>query len=224
MKNYFLLFFALLFSAFLFGQDTIYKRGGDIVIAKITELTPSEIKYKRFDFQDGPTYIELKSNIEWVKYSNGLKETFKKEEVVKPVQPYTPADYYAGGAAQNNKISIRGSRYYYKNDDFNEREIQDVLLDTKNKNIMAYVTKSQQAKKMKYIAFAAIPLGVAGLFALASSTTFSYYGTQRTDNGLLTLGGFCIAAAIACPITSGAYNQKKKEYNRKAVKLYNETY
>lgn len=225
MKNYFLFFSTLFFLVYSAkAQDTIHKRNGDIIISKISELTSTEIKYKRFDFQDGPMYVELKSNVASIHYSNGLKETFK-EESVKINEPAAPVDYYGGNVPINNKISLRGRMFYYKNQYYTEREIQEVLLDTRNKTIMGYVTKARQAKGMQYIGFAAIPLGVVGLIALgSSSTTNNYNNTTRTDNGLVALGGICIAAAIACPISSGIFKHNRKEYNRKAIKLYNDTY
>ncbi len=191
MKKYFLLFSILISINSLIAQDTIYKRSGETIVAKISELTPTEIKYKRFDFQDGPTYTVLKSTVESIKYSNGLKESFKKEEIAPTGVTTEKPDYYVAGT-QNNKISIRGRQFFYKNQYHSEKEIQNFLLETRNKEIVGYVTKSRQAKKMQYIGFAAIPLGLIGLVALASSTTTNYNGTTSTNGGVAALGGYVL--------------------------------
>lgn len=221
MKNYILLLVVLFSINISFAQDTIYKKNGEKIIAKITELTPSEIKYKRFDYQDGPLYIESKSNVVSIIYSNGIKETVKVEEV-KTIS--APADYYSSVNTASNEITFRRNEYLYKNQYYNEREIQDFLLDTKNKTIMGYVTKARQAKRWQYIGFVGIPLGIVGAYALGSSTTYNLNGTSTTDPALATLGGLCFAGAIACPIGSGIFKHNRKEYNRKAIKLYNDTY
>ena len=61
MKKIFLFCIIIFASINANAQDTIVKLSGDIILAKVSEITPTEIKYKRFDFQDGPTYVELKS-------------------------------------------------------------------------------------------------------------------------------------------------------------------
>jgi len=59
------------------------KSSGEIQ-AKITEITPTEIKYKRFDNPEGPTYTILKSDASSISYENGAKDIFtdsKMEEI-----------------------------------------------------------------------------------------------------------------------------------------------
>ena len=66
------------------AQDVITKRNGDDIEAKVLEILDSEIKYKKFNFLDGPTYTEKKSEILIIRYENGSKDIFveepKKEE------------------------------------------------------------------------------------------------------------------------------------------------
>lgn len=221
MKFFHLFFIYIISSNYTLSQDTIYKKSGEKVVAKILELTPTEVKYKRFDFQDGPLYIESKANVTSIIYSNGIKETVKIEEA-KSIS--APADYYSPLNTTSNKIIPRRNEYIYKNQYYNEREIQDFLLETKNKTIIGYVTKARQAKRWQYIGFAAIPLGIVGGYALGSSNTYNLNGTLSTNKTLATLGGLCLAGAIACPIGSGIFKYNRKEYNRKAIKLYNDTY
>ncbi|MFC6999814.1 hypothetical protein [Rufibacter roseus] len=56
------------------AQDIIVKRNADEINAKILEITPEVVKYKRFDYLDGPTISLAKSEIFMIKYANGTKE------------------------------------------------------------------------------------------------------------------------------------------------------
>ena len=51
-----------------------------IKVVKVTEINIDDIKYKRFDNLEGPLYVSNKSEIESIKFSNGLVETFKVAE------------------------------------------------------------------------------------------------------------------------------------------------
>src|SRR5947207_480696 len=57
-----------------FAQDVIIKKNGDEIKSKILEVSGSEIKYKRSDNMDGPTYTIPKPEVFMVKYENGTKE------------------------------------------------------------------------------------------------------------------------------------------------------
>ncbi len=60
-------------------DQIIYKDGTEIK-AKITEINTSEIRYKRCDFIDGPTFVEKQNKVFMIKYSNGKSEMFKTEK------------------------------------------------------------------------------------------------------------------------------------------------
>ncbi|MCC8117926.1 MAG: hypothetical protein LIP09_04140 [Bacteroidales bacterium] len=62
------------------ADDVIVMRNGDLVIAKVTEITQKEVKYKKATRLDGPTYTVNKSDVLAINYEDGEKETF--EEVV----------------------------------------------------------------------------------------------------------------------------------------------
>jgi hypothetical protein len=92
-------FILLILTSFIHGrtsaQDTIIKRNKEQIIAKIIEISPTEVKYKRADLPDGPTYTEGKSGISVIKYSNGSIDDFnpvikKTETPVTPVVPEAP--------------------------------------------------------------------------------------------------------------------------------------
>jgi len=69
----------LLISNIAFAQDIIVKKSGDEVKSKIIEITSSDIKFKDFDFQDGPTRNISINEVFIIIYENGKRETFNQE-------------------------------------------------------------------------------------------------------------------------------------------------
>lgn len=69
------------------AQDIIVKTDKSEIKAKILEIEENTIKYKKFEFQDGPSYNINKSDVFMIIYKNGTRETFEvKPEESKPQQ------------------------------------------------------------------------------------------------------------------------------------------
>lgn len=62
------------------AQDMITRKTGEEIMAKILEVNLTEIKYKKFDNPDGPTFTVLKSEVFMIKYENGTKDMFNQIE------------------------------------------------------------------------------------------------------------------------------------------------
>lgn len=76
MKKTFLLFTQILIVTFCFAQDVIIKVNGEEIKSKILEVNQTEVKYKNFDYQSGPSYTVSKSEIFMIRYQNGTKDVF----------------------------------------------------------------------------------------------------------------------------------------------------
>ena len=74
------------------AQDIIVKRSGDEIEAKVEEIGTTEIKYKRFDNEAGPTYTILKSEVFMIKYANGSKDIFEESVPEKTSTPIKTAN------------------------------------------------------------------------------------------------------------------------------------
>ena len=59
--------------------DVILLKNGEEISAKVLEITPTEVKYKRCDNLEGPTTTINKSTIFSITYANGSKEVMKTE-------------------------------------------------------------------------------------------------------------------------------------------------
>ncbi|QMW05344.1 hypothetical protein [Spirosoma foliorum] len=56
------------------AQDILKFKNGDELKVKVQEITPAEIKYKRFDNPNGPMITILKSTATSIQYENGVVE------------------------------------------------------------------------------------------------------------------------------------------------------
>jgi hypothetical protein len=74
-------FVLLITSNFCVSQDIITKKTGEDIKSKILEVGISEIKFKNFDNQDGPTYSLLKQDILIIRYQNGTKDIFNQDSI-----------------------------------------------------------------------------------------------------------------------------------------------
>ena len=72
------------------AQDTIFKTDAQSIQAKILEISPSEVRYKRFSNPDGPTYVLPVADISHIVYQNGERDDFNPVKAV-PAQPAQPA-------------------------------------------------------------------------------------------------------------------------------------
>jgi hypothetical protein len=74
--------------------DVLVFRDGTEILAKITELNESQVRYKRCDNVEGPTYVTEKSDLFMLKYSNGTREVMpappSRATVISPAPPKTP--------------------------------------------------------------------------------------------------------------------------------------
>ena len=76
------------------AQDVITLRSAEQIRAKVTEITPMEIKYKRFDNLDGPTITVSRADVFAITYENGRRDV---------INPFTASD-------TNNRSSAASSR------------------------------------------------------------------------------------------------------------------
>lgn len=74
----------------LFSQDQLFKKDNTKLEVKILEINPTEIKYKLFNYEDGPIITVLKSEVALIIYKNGMHEviiTVPETPVVKEQEP-----------------------------------------------------------------------------------------------------------------------------------------
>ena len=124
-----------------FSQDIIVLKTGDEIKSKVLEVSTDQVKYKKWENMDGPTYTSLKSEVFMIKYQNGSKDVFntpetkitnstpisseevKKNEAVKSLENYVKnkikAPLYFNGFRKTNGVmnNVFGQMIYTINFD-----------------------------------------------------------------------------------------------------------
>ena len=83
MKNLLLIILFASSSNFIKAQDTLTMRSGENIIVKIIEVGSSEVKYKKIDNLNGPSFSILKSEVSMIQYENGSKDVLKEDMKIK---------------------------------------------------------------------------------------------------------------------------------------------
>lgn len=95
MRTFFLFLFAFL-TLGCFAQDIIVKKDGSVIQAKVSEIGTTDVKYKKWSNQEGPSYVIAKNDILAITYQNGEKEMFEEsnthETTTGPKEIEQPAD------------------------------------------------------------------------------------------------------------------------------------
>ena len=66
------------------AQDILVRKSGEVENVKLLEVSPTEVKYKKSNNEDGPVFIEKRSNLYSVKYKNGEVLVFNKASKTTP--------------------------------------------------------------------------------------------------------------------------------------------
>ncbi len=74
------------------AKDVIVLNNTSSIEAKILEVTPTEVKYKKLNYLDGPTFVIYKSDIRTITYGNGDVESFVQKEEKSTVAESTNAN------------------------------------------------------------------------------------------------------------------------------------
>ena len=117
------------------AQDTIYKRSGEIIPAKITEISTAEVKYKRFTMPDGPVFIIGRNEVQKIRFSNGVVDSFAVSQpvttqTVMPVEiPVIIQPQQATPVLTGLIENPRAGLYYYNGAKINEKKMLFIAAD-----------------------------------------------------------------------------------------------
>jgi hypothetical protein len=216
MKYLFSVFFLFLILP-SFSQDTIVKKNGDIIIAKISEITSSEVKYKKFDNQDGPQYILEKSKLKIIRFSNGTTEKFD----------LVPNNHSIASSNIDTIQKVK-SNYFYNHSTYKPTEMNHFLMGdykTEVANAAKISNRSftaARATRISSIVFAGTAvLSLAVVFSSSFSST--YQGTKNMENSFY-VWVVSSAACVTFLLPTDILKDRAKKYNKKAVRLYNQRF
>lgn len=91
---------------FVQAQDIITTKDGKDIQSKILEVNANEVKYKKYNNLDGPTFTLSKSEILIVRYENGENEVFQEHNNSVDKKYNTTAEVVVGMRYREYKICI----------------------------------------------------------------------------------------------------------------------
>jgi hypothetical protein len=63
------------------AQDLIVMRNGEIIDTRVTEISPTEIRYRRIDFLDGPVFVIPVADVLSIRFENGTTQVFNQAPI-----------------------------------------------------------------------------------------------------------------------------------------------
>lgn len=75
------------------AQDILVRKSGEAENVKVLEISPTEIKFKKSNNPDGPTFIEKRSNLYSIKYQNGEVQLFNEKVKSEKTRSLPPSIY-----------------------------------------------------------------------------------------------------------------------------------
>lgn len=199
MKRFLLSIVAIVITSVCFAQDIIVQKDGSTIQAKVTMVTQSEVEYKKFNNQKGPTYTISTKDLQCINYENGTKDTF--------VSP-----------SYNPNIVTNETATQFSND---QQLLKLYNNDHKNDQLkLAPITKAKTQRLLGYIGGAVLAAGGVWL-------VYNEFESQRAKssshlykaNGMIVAGGIAMAAV---GVAGGAYlvidaNRKLKQLDKLSV-------
>jgi hypothetical protein len=158
------------------AQDIITKNDSSKVTATVLEINPTDIKFKLFDYTDGPKITTRKSEIAYIVYRNGVVERFQKSTSTPKYDAYQSVNKYN---LDNVPVTMYASP---------EAKIKkcEKLYTKKNYlgfNYIAFLNTALGFNYMRDVKKANMIINVPFAFGLGSpSITSSLYSRNYTDN------------------------------------------
>ena len=217
-KNILLFFIALSYN--LSAQDNLLFRDSNTLLVIIKEISADNIKYTRFDFQDGPSYILSKDSINEIRFFTGLKESFLTYKSNTALDARTNHRPPRGESIE--RIDLDGNQYHYKGETYRYREISEIAFNKcDNKELVQLMNQKINNQVLYGVSFIGIPITVVGVVTCVIGAYDMLWG----GSGDFLKAGALITAGGLITLSVNTYSHSRIKYlNKKIVKVYNESF
>ena len=99
--------FLFAFAELVLSQDVILKKDNTTILSKVLEINSTEVKYKKWSNQDGPTYSISRYEVTSINYQNGEVEKFNNQETPKKSPETQSATTYQQTQTQTSKSETK---------------------------------------------------------------------------------------------------------------------
>jgi len=177
MKKLIPILSALFITNQYYAQDIITRNDSSQVKANIIEINPREIKYKLFNYSDGPTISTNREDVAYISFKSGAVERISKIEV-KTISTYNPNRY--------NMDVVPVSRYNPE-DKIKKCEKLYIKKNYLGFNYIAFLNTALGFNYMRDVKKANLIINVPFAFGLGSpAITNSLYNREFLDGTLTT--------------------------------------
>ncbi len=211
-----IIMFLLCISGMATAQDVILKKDNSTILSKVLEINSTEIKYKKWSNQDGPTYSISISEVINIQYQNGNVDKFSTNE---NVQTQTNTN----GQAVNPSQSKGYMDHKAENLTINGRVLSDEEVRTlfDEQTYQQYLEIKRQAKN-QFVAGAAlasigtVSIGTAGILTWIWRANDYVGSLGKVGLGLMIAGIVTATPGFILNLTAGSkLNPIAEEYNKK---------
>jgi len=217
--------FITLFGYNVMAQDTIVLKNGNNIRAIVEEIGINDVKYKKFDFLDGPFYILRQSDIKMIKYEDGQMDVFSNDAAFEQ-----PA-YTNRQTLRNQSRNQTNSTIDYAT--FNQLRRNDVAMENflweNDAELFDQFYKGVKLRRAgKGLLGSGLGLSIGGLCLMISGSIIYENSDNYEDEdiGLAMTGfgaiGFCVGQALI--ITSIPLSAVGGGLKRRAANGYEEKY
>ena len=209
--------------AYSYAQDTIYKRNGEILSAKIIEINSTEIKYQRVDMQDGPLFVNCKNDIKKIKYAVGIVDSFPLI-IAKPVATKNNNVIYINKGSSQIEFAGRKGVYKYQGHYLSDRRLLQLAEDKndtwKDKPMQLAIIEAKKNKSLQYaVGFGGAGVGILSLFAAGIYADNNYY-SDGIFPAFAVING--IGVFVASQVMSNYFKHQRVKQANKVAELYNQ--
>jgi len=194
------------------AQDVITLKNGNEIQSKILDIGSTEIKYKKFENIDGPSYTILKAEVFMIKYKNGTKDVFNETTPAvtsSPVSPPTNTTSYSPPSTTTTASTLKKNidsntpvlKYGFFNKgkfslfDNNGNEIKHKMT---NSDMEALLKGNQEALNFYHQSFSQVKL--------AKILSYTGIGAAVVGGGLL-IGGVAVLLDQVDKVSSSNLDQ-----------------
>ena len=222
--QYSLSFLFLILTISVQSQDTLCFYSKEKIAVKLDAIEINEVKYRRFDNLNGPSYIVSKDKLSFIKYSNGLVDSLAKQrQIAVAHKQLLSSDKEGVLNVRSGKVSLDGrtvsdAHLKFLINNYSNPEVK-IAMQRKYREMKQHEITQKVFTPLGFVAGFAIPLGTS-----LSAIDESFYGRSGNNTGTIFIGGIIIGAAVritSCVIHNVAKN--KRHHTKKEIAiLYNQ--
>ncbi len=200
------------------SQDTLVKQSGDTLAVILLEVNPENLRYRRFDYQNGPTFTVFRQEVKFVIYANGKRETFEHSVFPLRSKQQTGIDL---------SIQTSGKYFFYKDMRIAEPDMLAIITKQKDEKLDKMLGQVNDLRFLQHATtILAIPLFVSGFFVYVANRPQPARRGRAPVNTSSRVqnrknGAYMMIGALVSGLASVTFMIDRRRHDRFVVNAYN---